>query len=126
MIELEKENIAPYLSILMGVKSDKKQPCDIHPNTLKILKDISSNEIVIADSKKEFVGEIAEITFTPYRLLKAPSWLINHEALDVEHHVFVSFNVNNYFGFYFSEKGKKDEIRDYFNSKIYLIFLLYQ
>jgi len=117
MIELEKENIAPYLSILMGVKSDQKQPCDIHPNIIKILKDDSSNEIVISDSKKEFIGEIAEVTFTPYRLLKSPSWLKGHEALDVEHHVFVSFNVNNYYGFYFSEKGKKDEIREYFNSK---------
>lgn len=68
MIDLEKENIAPYLSILIGVKSDQKQPCDIHSNILKILKDDSSNEIIISESKKEFIGEAAEVTFTPYRL----------------------------------------------------------
>ena len=105
MIELEKENIAPYLSILMGVKSDQKQPCDIHSNIIKILKDKSSSEIAIFDSKKVFIGEIAEVTFTPYRLSKSPSWLKGHDALDIEHHVFVSFNVNNYFGFYFSENA---------------------
>jgi hypothetical protein len=118
MIELEKENIAPYLSILMGFKSDQKQPCDVHSNIVKILKSQSTNEIEFFDTKKEFIGEIAEVTFTPYKLSKSPSWLKEHDAKDVEHHVFVSFKVSDYFGFYFSEKGKKDEIRVYFTKKL--------
>ncbi|MCW8831902.1 MAG: hypothetical protein OQK03_01105, partial [Colwellia sp.] len=117
MIVLEKENIAPYLSILMGRKSNQKKPCDVHENIVKILKNESSNEIVISESKKEYIGEVAEVVYTPYRILKSPSWLKSHDAQDVEHHIFVSFNVDNYLGFYFSEKGKKDEIRECFGKK---------
>lgn len=116
-MELEKDNIAPYLSILMGVKCSQAEKCNTHNDIVNILREESKNEIRFFASKEEYVGDIARVIFTPYQLLKPPSWLKGHDAKDVEHHVFVSFEVNGYFGFYFSEKGKKDEIRDHFNKK---------
>ncbi|EOX4416107.1 hypothetical protein ACMHY1_004503 [Vibrio alginolyticus] len=117
MIVLEKDNLAPYLSILLGFKGDDKTPCDIHSNIIKIIQDETSDEISMSSTFDENIGEIGTVKITPYKLLKKPSWLINHDAKDVEHHVAVSFNVNNYFAFYFSEKGKKDEIREFFGKK---------
>lgn len=117
MIVIEKENLAPYLSILLGFKGDDKIPCDIHNNIIQIIQDETDDEITVSSTIDEDIGEIGKVKITPYKLLKQPSWLINHEAKDVEHHVAVSFNVNNYFGFYFSEKGKKDLIREFFGKK---------
>lgn len=117
MIILEKENIKPYLSILMAINKDVKIPCDVHKKVLKIIVEESSNTLTVFESKTEAIAGFAEVTFTPYKIEKKPSWLTKHEALDIEHHVFVSINVNNYLGLYFSEKGKKDEIRGYFGVK---------
>lgn len=117
MYELEKENIAPYLSILMGVKDTNNCPCDVHERVKKLLEDNSENKISFYESKSERIGEVAEVSFTPYRIMKTPSWLSGYEVMDVEHHVFVTFNVNGYIGIYFSEKGKKDEIREHFGKK---------
>ena len=102
MIILEKENIKPYLSILMAINKDVKTPCDIHKKILKIIIDESSNTLTVSESKTETIADFAEVTFTPYKVEKKPSWLADHEALDVEHNVFVSINVNNYLGLYFS------------------------
>ena len=116
-MEVEKRDIAPYLSILLAVKSSTKKPCDIHENITKILIDECSDEISIGSTNTEELGELGTVKITCYSIKKSPSWTINTELKDIENHAFISFNVKNHMALYFSEKGKKDSIRDYFGSK---------
>lgn len=112
MIEIEKENIKPYLSILLGFSKDDHG--SVHRNIVKIIKEHVSDSDLFSASQFEALGEVAEVSFTTYKISKKPSWLADHEAQDIEHHVFVSFKVDAYFAFYFSEKTLKDSIREYF------------
>jgi hypothetical protein len=114
-LDIEKDNIAPYLSILLGQKFGDESYRNIHDFVMSSLIDGSKNEINHSEVIEHNIGEIGQVYITPYRLFKKPSWLIgNVELLDMEHHVFVSFFVDDYFAFYFSEKGQKDFIRELF------------
>lgn len=113
-IGIEKNNIAPYLSILLGAKSNNSEPCTIHDKILEIIHEDHSDDIFIGSTTTEEIGEIGLAKITPYSLSKKPSWVKDLDLKDIENHVFVSFSVRSHFAFYFSEKGKKDLIRDHF------------
>ncbi|WP_404393941.1 hypothetical protein [Pseudoalteromonas phenolica] len=117
ILEIEKNNVAPYLSILLGAKSDNSEPCTIHENIIKIIHDEYSEDMLIGSTVVEKIGEIGIAKITPYSLSKTPSWAKYLDLKDLEHHVFVSFCVRDHFAFYFSEKGKKDSIKDYFGKQ---------
>ncbi|WP_279624346.1 hypothetical protein [Aeromonas veronii] len=113
-IEIEKHNIAPYLSVLLGIKSTKEESCNLHEDIIKLLIDESSDDITIGPTIVDDVGILGTVKVTSYKIEKSPSWAKDIILKDIEHHVFVSFNVRNHLAFYFSEKGKKDAIREHF------------
>lgn len=116
-IEVSKNNIAPYLSILLGAKSDSATPCVIHEKIVRLLQDECADEMNIGPTIKDEIGDIGTVKITSYTIAKPPSWVKGLDIKDIENHVFVSFDVRGHFAFYFSEKGKKDTIRDYFGKK---------
>lgn len=116
-IEIEKHNIAPYLSVLLGIKSTKEESCTIHEVIIKLLIEESSDDITIGSTIVDDVGELGTVKITSYKIEKSPSWAKDIILKDIEHHVFVSFNVRNHLAFYFSEKGRKDAIREHFGKK---------
>ncbi|MFM2656905.1 hypothetical protein [Vibrio owensii] len=116
-VEVLKDNVAPYLSILMGVRSEVEGQCRIHEKIVQILNDDSDGDFVLGSTVREDVGEFGVVKITSYQVAKPPSWAKGLPFKDLEHHVFVSFSVGDYFAFYFSEKGKKDSVRDYFGKK---------
>lgn len=117
ILELEKHNVAPYLSILLGAKSSKEESCSVHEVITQLLMEESSDDMIFGSTIVDEVGELGTVKITPYRIEKSPSWAKGIDLKDLEHHIFVSFNVRDHLAFYFSEKGKKDTIRDYFGKK---------
>lgn len=113
-IEIDKNNIAPYLSILLGSKSNKSEPCKIHEEIIKLISEDYQENISIGKTTVNPISEIGVVKITPYSIIKDPSWSKDLELKDIENHVFISFSVRDNFAFYFSEKGKKDTIRDQF------------
>jgi hypothetical protein len=124
MNNLIKENISPFLSILLAEIDDGMNHHEVHKAVFDIIniEGRDPNAIESFETKGENIGEAGSSYFTPYKLNKIPTWLKGSELLDLENHVFVSISAGNYIAFYFSEKGMKDEIRSYFN-KVGLLFL---
>ncbi|MBC5833129.1 hypothetical protein [Vibrio metschnikovii] len=116
-VTVEKHNVAPYLSVLLGAKSTKEESCSVHEVILQLLQDESSDEMNVGSTVNDEVGELGTVKITSYTISKEPSWAKGLELKDLEHHVFVSFNVRDQLAFYFSEKGKKDTIREFFGKK---------
>lgn len=116
-IEINKENVTPYLSILLAFDTEDKTEKEIHSAIKNIIQSESDESIEVYETLTEYSGETAIVSFTPYIMKRKPSWLSNHEAKDIEHHIFISFKTENYYAFYFSEKGKKDHIRALFGKK---------
>ncbi|KAA8681552.1 hypothetical protein [Vibrio gigantis] len=116
-IGLEKHNVAPYLSILLGAKSIKEEVCSVHETIGKLLIEDSSDELKLGSTIVDEIGELGTVKITPYTITKSPSWAKDLDLKDLEHHVYISFNVRDHLAFYFSEKGKKDSIREYFGKK---------
>ncbi|CAJ1813598.1 hypothetical protein ACETWI_08290 [Aeromonas hydrophila] len=117
-MNIDKNNVAPYLSILLAIKSkNSDENFDYHGAILKILNDESDGEMTTGNTIIDSINELGLVKITPYSVRKEPSWSKNIDIKDIENHVFVSFLVKEHFAFYFSEKGKKDLIRDYFGRK---------
>lgn len=116
-MEVEKHNVAPYLSILLGAKSKKEESCTVHEVITQLLVEETSDIMNVGSTISDEVGELGTVKITSYSIEKSPSWAKGIDLKDVENHVFVSFNVRNHLAFYFSEKGKKDTIREYFGKK---------
>ena len=111
-MELVLDNIAPYLSILVGINNKKTKLTSIHNSILQYVNAQHGKKITVFATQSSEIGDLGEVSFTPYKIEKEPSWLINHEVKDTEHHVFISFSHQKYVAFYFSEKGLKDDVRD--------------
>lgn len=118
MESIAKEDIKPYLSLLLATK-DGCAKNNIHDTIVKLIKENSpeKNQLVLSSTEHDELGVIGSVALTGYRISKEPSWTSNKEFVDIEHHVFISFAVGNYYAFYFSENGKKDEIRELFGSR---------
>ncbi|KGY10873.1 hypothetical protein NM22_18430 [Vibrio tubiashii] len=118
-VTVEKHNVAPFFSVLLGSKSKEEEPCQIHETITKILAEECSDrvEMIVGATVTDTVGEMGSVKVTSYTISKAPSWAKGIEIKDLEHHVFVSFNVKDNLAFYFSEKGKKDVVREFFGKK---------
>lgn len=117
MVSIDKYNITPFLSILLGVNASKDKPEEIHNIILDIIKneERGNQQITVFATSNDNAGE-SIIHYTPYEVIKSPSWFKGSNLNDIENHVFVSFCLNNSYAFYFSEKGMKDEVRSYFFS----------
>jgi hypothetical protein len=117
MISIDKFNIAPFLSILLGVNHGKEKPEEIHKVILDILQneDRKKQQVDVFETSNHLAGE-SIIHYTPYKVIKTPSWYKGSGLNDIENHVLVSICLKKTYAFYFSEKGMKDEIRSYFFS----------
>ena len=60
-IEIEKHNIAPYLSVLLGIKSTKEESCKLHEDIIKLLIDESSDDITIGPTIVDDVGVLGTV-----------------------------------------------------------------
>ncbi|MBO2557891.1 hypothetical protein [Shewanella algae] len=92
-ITVEKHNVAPYLSVLLGAKSTKEESCSVHEIILQLLQEESSDEMSVGSTVSDELGELGTVKITSYTISKDPSWAKGLELKDLEHHVFVSFNV---------------------------------
>lgn len=115
MDSVEKLQIKPFLSILLGMSDRSISAAETHEKIVGIIRTEGRKEqIVEMNTTKEDSSGEALIFYTHYEVLKNPSWFSGNTLTDVENHVFITFNLNNTFAFYMSEKGLKDDIRTYF------------
>ncbi|WP_211210715.1 hypothetical protein [Hahella ganghwensis] len=111
---IEKENIKPFLSILLA-KIKVSEYSDYHLSVLSLIRQgISeeSSEIEYGKTNVSEIGNQGEVSFTTYKLRHSPGWLNNSDLLNEEHHVIVSLRLGEYVAMYFSEKGRKDYVSD--------------
>lgn len=121
MIKIEVEQVKPYLSILVASCDGKSQLIESHNSIADILK-IESGVDDASFSEANFI-EVSNETYcylSTYRIDKEPSWLKDSEIKDIEHHCIISFQKGKYAAYYFSEKGRKDQIRSFFGHSGYL------
>lgn len=116
---ISKEYITPYLSLLLATKVESNKATNIHSLITNLIRNLANeeNQITFSSTETHEIGIIGSATITGYKVVKEPSWISNKNLFNIEHHVFISFEVGNYYALYFSESGKKDEIRGYFGSK---------
>ncbi|NPE60766.1 hypothetical protein HLB27_07395 [Dickeya dadantii] len=112
---VDKLQIKPFLSILLGSSQIDSDPAEIHAIITDVIQKEGrkGQEVVMQPVKQDSAGETL-IFYTHYEVLKNPSWFAGNTLTDVENHIFITFSLNNTFAFYMSEKGIKDEIRTYF------------
>lgn len=115
MHEIDKIQIKPFLSILLGMSHQATSAAETHEKLAYLIRTEGRKEqhIDMNPTKEDSSGETI-IFYTHYKISKNPSWFSGNTLTDVENHVFITFNLNNTFAFYMSEKGLKDEIRKYF------------
>ncbi|KAA5923580.1 MULTISPECIES: hypothetical protein [Pantoea] len=112
---VDKLHIKPFLSILLGMSPEATSAAETHEKISSIIRTEGRKEQVVNmhPVRQDSSGE-ALIFYTHYEVLKNPSWFSGNILTDIENHIFITFNLNNTFAFYVSEKGLKDEIRTYF------------
>ncbi|HHX8748059.1 TPA: hypothetical protein ACVPFL_000168 [Morganella morganii] len=117
MMDIEKLDIKPFLSILLGKNSGNDKPDDIHQIVLDIIVNENRKKVQVDlfGTNNDTYGE-ANIYYTPYKVTKTPGWYRGNEINDIDNHVFITFSLNGIYAFYCSEKGMKDEIRMHFHS----------
>lgn len=117
MISLNKLDIRPFLSILLGKNISDEKSNKIHSVVLDIIKNENrkKEQVELFGTSNDISGK-ASIHYTPYKVTKIPGWYGGQELSDVENHIFITFSLNKIYAFYCSEKGMKDEIRGYFHS----------
>lgn len=115
MDSIEKQQIKPFLSILLAMSDQTISTAETHEKIASIIRTEGRKEQIIEmyPTKEDSSGETL-IFYTHYQVSKNPSWFLGNTLTDVENHVFITFNLNNTFAFYMSEKGLKDDIRTYF------------
>lgn len=114
---IDKFSITPYLSILLAINHGTDNSKKIHDIILDIIKNENRKKqqvTVFETGTEESNGSI--IYFTPYEVIKSPSWFKGSELNDTENNLLITICLNNSYAFYFSEKGMKDEIRSHFSS----------
>lgn len=116
-MNIEKLDIKPFLSILLGKNSRDDKPDDIHQIVLDIIENENRKKVHVdlSDTSNDTCGEV-NIYYTPYRITKTPGWYSGVGINDIENHMFITFFLNGIYAFYCSEKGMKDEIRMHFHS----------
>ncbi|MGN5066796.1 hypothetical protein [Aeromonas hydrophila] len=93
-MNIDKNNVAPYLSILLAIKpKNSDENFDYHGVILKILNDESDGEMTTGNTIIDSINELGLVKITPYSVRKEPSWSKNIDIKDIENHVFVSFLV---------------------------------
>lgn len=109
---VEKENITPYLSILVVKNNAGREEGEVHDEVFELIQKTSSGTVVGSERISDRVLEVGFTHYTSYNLIVKPSWLSGLDSYDLERHVFVSLVRNEFIAFYFSCKGEKDHIRD--------------
>lgn len=117
MNKVQISEVTPYFSILMGVNKASFTSEKIHTSIVDLIsKVIYQDDIVsIYPTIQQNAGK-AHIRATPYLLKKNPSWTTRSDIFDYENHIVVTVLQKKYVAFYFSEKGLKDTVRDYFKT----------
>ncbi|MEM0673830.1 hypothetical protein AAHA48_11685 [Dickeya oryzae] len=112
---VDKLQIKPFLSILLGTNQIGSNPAEIHAIIASIIQKEGRKEQIVEMQpvKQDSAGETL-IFYTHYEVLKNPSWFSGNTLTDVENHIFITFSLNKTLAFYISEKGMKDEIRMFF------------
>lgn len=120
---VNKLQIKPFLSILLGMSQVETNAAEIHAIIAKIIHNEGRKEktVEMHPTEEDSSGE-ALIFYTHYEVLKNPNWFSGNILTDVENHIFITICLNNTFAFYISEKGMKDEVRGFFSPHYYQIF----
>lgn len=120
MHDIKKEQLSPFFSILVGFNKEKYTAKVLHEAVIKIIETVINNEDGIQKfpTSSEFISE-ASLLITPYCINKTPSWTKRSDIQDIENHVVLTVTMGSYVAFYFSEKGMKDSIREYFKSSYF-------
>ncbi|NAW66667.1 hypothetical protein CAG72_15745, partial [Photobacterium halotolerans] len=84
IIEVEKHNVAPYLSVLLGVKSTKEKSCSVHEIITQLLIEESSDMMTVGSKIVDEVGELGTVKITSYTIKKSPSWAKGLDLKDLE------------------------------------------
>lgn len=110
--DVNKYNIAPFLTIIVMKRNASSEFFEIHSGVVeKILKD-SKDETSIGETKQEKYPDSKGVIYTSYNVFPAPSWLKGLNDKNLERNVAVSIYLGDYIAFYFSQRGTKDKVRE--------------
>ncbi|EKS7424234.1 hypothetical protein ABEJ01_19830 [Enterobacter ludwigii] len=117
MNDIQKEHLSPFFSVLVGFNKSNYTPKFIHESIMQIIdtKIYNDGDILKYPLSTELIND-STLFISPYSIKKIPSWTSRNDIHDTENHVALTFNLGSYVAFYFSEKGMKDSIREYFKS----------
>lgn len=117
MHDIQKEHLSPFFSILVGFNKLDYTAKILHESVMKIIDTEINNEgeIIKYPITTEIINE-ASVLISPYSINKTPSWTKRNDIHDIENHIVLTVTQGKYAAFYFSEKGMKDSIREYFKS----------
>ena len=111
-MEVNRDDVKPYLSILMA-KSDGEI---VNISTIvEIIKSIISSSIEISKwSESEFqsVDDDTESATLFFQELESPSWAPSSELKDLIHHFFAVIRYKSTYSFYFSDPTLKNLLLD--------------
>ena len=117
MQNIQKEHLSPFFSILVGVNRSNYTIKQLHEEIIKLIVTSINNEDAVKQYATSFeVINEASVMITPYSLNKSPSWTTRNDIYDIENHIALTVILGDYVAFYFSEKGMKDSIREYFKN----------
>ena len=117
MIDIQKEHLSPFFSVLVGENRANYTVKHMHEAVMELIDTTINNEGEIQQytTSAEVITE-ASVMITPYSLKKIPSWTKRNDIHDIENHITLTIALGSYVAFYFSEKGMKDSVREYFKS----------
>ena len=122
-MDLTKNNIKPFFSLLLAETKNKKTAKEISESIIKLIcslsdypdsfyfENLDSGKIITENSHEDVQSEFSNIF---YSIRKSPAWSRNVEVYDVENHILSVITYGSYCAIYTSEKGIKDKIRDSF------------
>lgn len=117
MLDVKKEHLSPFFSILVSFNRSHYPVNDLHEAIMKLISNLihKDGDITQYQSSNETIQD-ASIMMTPYSLRRIPSWTKRNDIYDIENHIALTVMLGDYVAFYFSEKGMKDSVRSFFKS----------
>lgn len=110
--DVDKENIAPFLTILVLRRNHGADFSKIHSDIVSEVSKASKDEIYFGETKSLDYREGLGFSHTTYNLYSTPAWLVNSSDKDLERNIIVSLYSGDHIALYFSQKGLKDQVRE--------------
>ena len=120
-MDLAKENITPYFSILIAKIDRSLSAPQLHVAISSLISmwnevgsSLSEETVSMQGPLIENINDSSTVCISKYLVYQKPSWTNSSEYMDTLHHVHITIKSVSHVALYFSESGLKDKVRDEF------------